>query len=324
MKQEIQITKSPITIGTFQGSRALMFNTLTEIHSFATMVCKTDLVPKAYKGKSEDATIAIIFGMEIGLPPMASLQNIALVNGSPSVYGDAQLSLVQASGKYEWHKSSYKGTFPNDDFTAIFEVKRVGATESVVKEYSIADAKRAGLWGKAGTWTTNPKLMLLYKPKSYALREAFADTLKGMKSNEELEGEEMVEVSQKPSKTSNAHTPPAAIMEGFIRPSPSFKEEVEQPTATLEESVQTDIEDFIGAQEETVEEKAKNEEAERISANIEAKIKNAFNLNGLAAALRYVDVQNGLKWLETHKPSYFAEIKILEQKKREELKAKGE
>jgi hypothetical protein len=193
-------------ISTYEGSKALTFSSLTEIHSFAKMVTKTDLVPKGYRGKPEDATVAIIYGMEIGLPPMASLQNISVVNGTPTIWGDAQLSLVQSSGKYEYHKTSYDGNFPDDSFKAIFEIKRVNSKEPVIKEFSIADAKKANLWGKVGTWTTHPKVMLSYKARAFALREAFADILKGIHSKEEMEGEDMINVTpETKSKTANLH-----------------------------------------------------------------------------------------------------------------------
>ena len=67
-------------ISAFEGSKSLVFSNLNEIHNFAKMVCKTDMSPKAYRNKPEEATVAIIYGMEMGLPAMASLQNIAVVN----------------------------------------------------------------------------------------------------------------------------------------------------------------------------------------------------------------------------------------------------
>ncbi len=199
MTKEITNAEQKMNITSFQGARSLAFNSLIEIHNFTKMVCKTDLCPKSYKGKPEDATVAIIYGMEIGLPPMASLQNISVVNGMPAVWGDAQLSLAQSSGKYEYHKSYYTGNYGSDDFTAIFEVKRVGSSP-VIKEFSMADAKRAGLLGKSGTWSTHPKIMLSYKARAFALREAFADILKGIHSKEEMEGESVVDVTPQ-SKT---------------------------------------------------------------------------------------------------------------------------
>lgn len=173
----------------FQGAQTLAFNGFDSILKFATTVSKTNLVPKTYKDKPEDAAVAIVYGMEIGLPPLASLQNIAVVNGMPTVWGDAQLSIVQSSGAYEWHKTSYSGSLEDETLNAKFEVKRKDMSQSVVKEFSIKDAKAANLWGKGGTWKTHPKQMLGYKARAFALREAFADILKGIHSKEEMEGE---------------------------------------------------------------------------------------------------------------------------------------
>lgn len=172
----------------FQGPKALSFNNFDEILKFASIVTKTELVPKTYRNKEADAAVAVMYGMEIGLPPLASLQNIAVVNGMPTVWGDAQLSIVQSSGSYEWHKTSYTGKIEDGSLTAKFEVKRKDMGEPVVKEFSVIDAKAANLWGKGGTWKTHPKQMLGYKARAFALREAFADILKGIHSAEEMEG----------------------------------------------------------------------------------------------------------------------------------------
>ena len=47
------------------------------------------------------------------------------------------------------------------------------------------DAKRAGLWTKAGPWQTYPRRMLQMRARSFALRDAFPDVLKGLISVEE-------------------------------------------------------------------------------------------------------------------------------------------
>jgi hypothetical protein len=47
------------------------------------------------------------------------------------------------------------------------------------------DAKRAGLWTKAGPWQTYPRRMLQMRARSFALRDAFPDVLKGLISVKE-------------------------------------------------------------------------------------------------------------------------------------------
>jgi hypothetical protein len=71
--------------------------TLDEAMRFSEMLSKSQMVPKAYQGKPEDVLVAVQWGKELGLAPLQALQNIACINGKPSVYGDAAMALVQAS-----------------------------------------------------------------------------------------------------------------------------------------------------------------------------------------------------------------------------------
>ncbi len=319
--------KTQISIGGFiNGSRSLMPNTIEEAYRIATAFSRSDFIPKEYRDKPDNCFTAINLGMEIGLPPMRALQSIAVVNGKPTLYGDAQLALVRGSGLIEVFEESYEGEEWKDDFAALCKIKRKGDSEATTEKFTVADAKKAGLWNKAGPWSTHPKRMMRYKARAFGLRDKFADVLLGLThSVEEMQGE-IIDVTPKGgSKTANAHTPPAALQQSFA-PKPDLPFETEEPELPLppvapREPQQTDIEDFI--EEETEEQKAINAEADRVSNEIEAALKNAFNLNGLTAAMNYVNVKNGLKWLESNKPSYFAEIKVLEQKRREELKQKA-
>ena len=52
--------------------------------------------------------------------------------------------------------------------------------------FSVADAKKAGLWGKQGPWTNYPDRMLLFRARGFILRDVFGDVLKGFKTTEEL------------------------------------------------------------------------------------------------------------------------------------------
>ena len=63
--------------------------TLTEAIQFSEMLANSSMVPKAYQGKPQDILVCVHWGYEMGLAPMQALQNIAVINGKPSVYGDA-------------------------------------------------------------------------------------------------------------------------------------------------------------------------------------------------------------------------------------------
>jgi hypothetical protein len=50
---------------------------------FAKMLAGSSMVPKQFQNRPEDVLVAMQYGVEVGLPPMASLQSIAVINGRP-------------------------------------------------------------------------------------------------------------------------------------------------------------------------------------------------------------------------------------------------
>lgn len=137
------------------------------------------LVPKDFKGNPGNCLIAIQWGMEVGLKPMQALQNIAVINGRPSLWGDAVIALVRASPLCEYV------TETDDGHTATCKVKRRGQPEEC-RTFSMDDAKAAGLSGKEGPWRQYPKRMRQMRARAFACRDVFPDVLKGMPVAEEV------------------------------------------------------------------------------------------------------------------------------------------
>lgn len=115
----------------------------------ATAVAKAGMAPKGLE-TPEKAMVAIMHGMEVGMTPMAALQSIAVVNGRPTIWGDGAIGLVRGSGKCEWIKERIDGD--GDNMVAVCEVKRKGEVDPIRATFSVADAKKASLWGKQGPW----------------------------------------------------------------------------------------------------------------------------------------------------------------------------
>ena len=159
--------------------------TLTEAMEFSKLLADSMMVPRQYQGKPQDVLVCVQWGQELGLAPMQALQNIAVINGKPSVYGDAAMALVQHSLVCEDIEEyfEHEGT-PNP--VAVCVAKRKGRKPVVVK-FSLEDAKRAGLWGKQGPWTQYPKRMMQMRARGFALRDAFPDILKGLITVEEAQ-----------------------------------------------------------------------------------------------------------------------------------------
>ena len=166
-------------------ARGLALATFDDAFRFASMVAKSDFAPKDFKGKPESCLLAIQHGSEVGLSPMQSLQSIAVINGRPTIWGDAALALVQASPVCEYVREYVEGE--GDQLVAVCEAKRRGYPAPTVVRFSMADAKRAGLAGKSGPWAQYPCRMLTLRARGFALRNAFADALRGLITAEEAQ-----------------------------------------------------------------------------------------------------------------------------------------
>jgi hypothetical protein len=155
--------------------------TLEEAMKFANVLADSSIVPKDFMGKPGNVLVAIQWGMELGLKPMQAMQNIAVINGRPALWGDAVIALVRASALCEYVHE----TMSEDGQTAVCQVKRRGEAEQV-RTFSMADAKQAGLSGKQGPWSQYPKRMLQMRARAFALRDVFPDVLKGVPIAEEI------------------------------------------------------------------------------------------------------------------------------------------
>jgi hypothetical protein len=186
-------------------SVSLNITTLAGLREFCEVLAKTNMVPKAYLDKPDDILVAMLHGQEVGLPHLQALQSIAVVNGIPSIFGDAALAMVRASGKLEDFDEyiEVEGVRQERDFpimkyadedkeiVAVCRSKRVGMTRERVTTYSVRDAKRAKLWEKKGAsgfetpWCTVPQRMLMWRARGWNLRDNFGDVLKGLAIYEE-------------------------------------------------------------------------------------------------------------------------------------------
>jgi len=172
--------KSPITF----GNTGVQLTSLEEAFRFANAICASGFAPRGME-KPESVLIALQWGAELGLTPMAGLQNIAVVNGRPALFGDAALALVRSSGLLEDYREEEIGEAGKDSFGFKISVKRKGNTEQS-ESFTVADAKAAKLWGKTGPWTDYPRRMLKFRARGFVLRDTFGDVLKGLRTAEEM------------------------------------------------------------------------------------------------------------------------------------------
>lgn len=154
---------------------------LSEAMEMAKILADSSIVPKDFIGKPGNVLIAVQWGIELGLAPLQAMQSIAVINGRPAIWGDAMLALVQGSGRLE----SIDEEITDDGQVATCTIRRRGQAKPVVRQFTMDEAKKAGLAGKAGPWQQYPRRMLQLRARGFALRDAFADVLRGVAIAEE-------------------------------------------------------------------------------------------------------------------------------------------
>jgi hypothetical protein len=187
------------------GTASLAPQTWAEARQFAEMLAQSSMIPKDYAGKPANIMVAVQWGAEVGLGPLQALNGISVINGRPSIWGDAALALVRGHSACEWLREGIAGE--GDARHGWCEVKRRGSPEPERREFSVSDAKRAGLWGKAGPWQQYPDRMLQMRARGFAIRDVFPDALRGVMTAEEAQ-----DMPAEPRDVPNLAAPPPGSM----------------------------------------------------------------------------------------------------------------
>lgn len=167
---------------------SLVPETLNEAMEFSKILSQSAMIPRDYQGKPANVLVAVQWGMELGLAPMQALQNIAVINGKPSVYGDALLAMVRADTRCRGVKERIEGK--GDERVAVCTISRMhidGEVEEIERSFSVNDAKQARLWGKQGPWSQYTERMMQHRARGNAIRDAFPDVIKGLITAEEAQ-----------------------------------------------------------------------------------------------------------------------------------------
>ncbi len=167
----------------------LLPRTAEEVGAFVDAMIKFDAVPSSYSSLPEAKrkgfmVVAILKGMELGMPPLRALQSIYVVNGVPTIYGDALVAYVMRSGLVESYREWFEGE--GDQRAACVCAKRIGVGGEVTRSFSVAMAQRMNLLGKK-PWQHSRDRMLMIRARTYVFRDLFADALDGLGVAEEQE-----------------------------------------------------------------------------------------------------------------------------------------
>jgi hypothetical protein len=183
-------------------SMALVPRGLAEATQMSDTLSKSQLLPEHFRGKPSDVFLAIAFGLELGLGPIAALQSIYVIKGKPGLYADAMVALVLASGMAE-----YFTLVEMSADSATWETKRHGAPAPTRVTVSIEQAQKAGWAAQNPKYGTEPDIMLSARAKGRLAKQVYPDVLKGIASVEEIRDD---------AATSPGFSPPPAMTAGQV------------------------------------------------------------------------------------------------------------
>jgi tRNA isopentenyl-2-thiomethyl-A-37 hydroxylase MiaE len=123
------------------------------------------------------AMVKIMAGQELGLTPIASMNNIHFVQGKPVIGATVIAGLVQASARYDYKILKHDKTECSIQFYRRENGKFIEHGVPVV--YTIEDAKAAELAGK-GTWAKHPADMLFSSAIRKGARRYCAELFRGV------------------------------------------------------------------------------------------------------------------------------------------------
>jgi hypothetical protein len=204
MKQIAERTERPSKPALVAGGAisAIVPQSIEESFRLSEAIHMSGMAPSGFDSPQK-VMIAMLAGLEIGLPPMAAVQSVAVINNRPCIWGDALIGVVRKSPLCLYVTEWIEGE--GDEMIAHCETHRKGEPRPVKMSFSVADAKKAGLWQTearitkksrdGGTyqkdndspWYKYPKRMLQMRARAWCLRDVYADVTKGMQVREEVE-----------------------------------------------------------------------------------------------------------------------------------------
>lgn len=174
---------------------AVMDASLGKLEMLSKQLAKSGVVPMAYIGKPDNIFATIQLGRELGIPPMVALNNIASINGRPSLGTDLMIGI--ASKHPEWAGYEILTSTEEKAEVAVYRRNKLtGKVFTFVGEYTIEEAEAAGLVKPNSPWVKYRKRMLKHRASTFAVRDAFPDALAGSYGYEEMAPEKFAEVSE--------------------------------------------------------------------------------------------------------------------------------
>lgn len=157
-------------------------NVLRDYDTLAQAIARTEFVPEAFRGRPEAVTASMMFGREIGLPPLTMLQNTHVIKGKVGMYAEQLRAMILAAGhEYVIDESSSD--------RCVISARRKNSDRWQTHTYTMDQAKLAGLYAQNEQYRKRPVEMLLARASGIMAHAQFPDVIRGMSALEEIDVE---------------------------------------------------------------------------------------------------------------------------------------
>jgi hypothetical protein len=158
---------------------------ITEKITYAQHLAQSGLLPRSYQRNPANVLFAVEYGAMLGLPPMAAINGIHVIEGKPTASSALMSALVRRAG----HRLRVTG---NDEKATVQIVRRDDPDFTFESVWTLDRAKQAGLVGK-DVWKKYPAAMLKARAISECARDACEEALAGVHYTAEELGAEVDE-----------------------------------------------------------------------------------------------------------------------------------
>lgn len=128
---DVEVRRLPVSVG-------IPLNGLDEAYRLAQALALASVLPNSLRGKPSDVLAILLYGQELGLAPMQSIQGIYVVKGKPQLSSQLWTAMARKAGhKVVWGDRS--------DKSATVTITRGDDPHPLTETFTIEDAAKAGL-----------------------------------------------------------------------------------------------------------------------------------------------------------------------------------
>lgn len=166
-------------------------------------LARTEFVPKEMRGRPEAVAAAILLGDELGLGPMEALSHVHVVEGKPTPSSELMRALILRAGHEVWVEEA-------TDSRAVVAGRRRASERVDRVEWTLAQARTAGLVRPRSAWQTYPRPMLVARATAELARRMFPDAIGGLSYLEE-ELSDSPAATEAPPRRVNRRSSPTSV-----------------------------------------------------------------------------------------------------------------